>query len=249
MRNYFHWTTSVGAVLLAWQSVYWLQIFHPFLLPSPVSVLQTVIVLFVSGSVLPDLAATMVRVFEGLALAAFFGIPIGIVMGYSTRVYRSLEFLVDFFRSMPATALVPLCIMFFGIGEMPRVVLIAFSCGLIMLVNTTYGVRNANKIRIMVAKSLHAGDIAILRKVLLPESLPFIFSGARIAISLALILEIVTGMIIGGNTGLGVRIVNAQLTFDATTLYALIIIIGLLGYTINKAYVTVERRIVHWSGK
>ena len=118
-----------------------------------------------------------------------------------------------------------------------------------MLVNTTYGVRNANKIRIMVAKSLHAGDIAILRKVLLPESLPFIFSGARIAISLALILEIVTGMIIGGNTGLGVRIVNAQLTFDATTLYALIIIIGLLGYTINKAYVTVERRIVHWSGK
>ena len=244
-------TILIGPVVLImiWLGLWLSELVSPLFVPSPLLVLKSLMTLLISGQIFPDLFATLSRMITGYLLAAILGIPLGVVIGYSKRLYRSTEVVVDFFRSIPATAMFPLFLLFFGVGDTAKVLIVAFSCALIILVNTTYGVKNSNPTRIMVAKTVGANKAQILYKVILPDASPHIFSGLRISLSMALILVIVTEMFIGTTLGLGKRIYDAQLTYRIPEMYSSIILVGTLGYLSNKIFMIFENLTVHWSGK
>jgi NitT/TauT family transport system permease protein len=182
-------------------------------------------------------------------IATLICVPLGLVLGSSVRVYRSLEFVIDFFRSTPASALFPLFLVILGVGESTKVAVAAFGAGLLILFNTAYGVMNARKVRQAAAMVMGASRTRVLVGVTLLESLPQTFIGMRSGISFALVIVIVAEMFIGSTDGLGQRVINAQMIFNMPEMYAAIFTAGVLGYTMNLIFILVERHFVHWGGK
>ena len=141
-------------------------------------------------------------------------IPLGIVLGSSERLYRSLEFVIDFFRSTPASAMFPLFLVLFGVGDETKISVAAFGAVLVILFNVAYGVMNARKTRLLAAKVMGASRLRVLFDVMLLESLPQTFVGLRNGVSLALVIIVVAEMFIGSHDGLGHRVFEAQQLFD-----------------------------------
>jgi ABC-type nitrate/sulfonate/bicarbonate transport system permease component len=222
---------------------------NPVLLPTPIDTLSELFKATFSGTLMQDFIATVMRTFQAFLIAAIIGVPLGVVLGSSESVYRSFEFLIDFFRSTPASALIPVFILFFGIGEFNKVAIAAFSALLIIVFNSAYGVIHATKNRILAAKVMGANRFKIFKDVLFWESLPQTFIGLRTGISLALVIVIVAEMFIGTETGLGKRIIDAQQVLNVKDMYASILITGILGYALNVLFLLIEKRFVHWSGK
>jgi ABC-type nitrate/sulfonate/bicarbonate transport system permease component len=234
-------------------AIWWLaaagQWISPKLLPDPVSTLATLGTSIYDGSILGDFAGTLKRTLGSFAIAALLGVPVGIVLGSDKRIYGSLEFVVDFFRSTPATAMFPLFLLIFGIGEESKIGVAAFSAWLVIVFNVAYGVINARPGRILAARVMGASRLRIFRDVMFFESLPQTCVGLRLGVSYALVVIIVAEMFIGSANGMGRRIIDAQQVFDLRQMYASIIATGCLGYGLNVIFLALERRFVKWSGK
>lgn len=233
--------------------VWWLaaagQWISPKLLPDPVSTLAALGTSIYDGSILGDFFGTLKRTLASFAIAAALGVPVGIVLGSDKRIYSSLEFVVDFFRSTPATAMFPLFLLIFGIGEESKIGIAAFSAWLVIVFNVAYGVINARPGRILAARVMGASRMRIFRDVMFYESLPQTCVGLRLGVSYALVVIIVAEMFIGADNGMGRRIIDAQQVFDLRQMYASIIATGCLGYGLNVIFLALERRFVKWSGK
>jgi sulfonate transport system permease protein len=241
----------IGPIFLCliWLLVSKLGLVDAFFLPSLSDTFSRLLTLVSSGEIYTDLSATVSRVLVSFLVAAVLGIPIGIWLGRFDKVYRSVEFVVDFFRSTPATALFPLFILLFGITDTSKIAVAAFSSFLIIIFNTVHGVMYARKSRVLAARMMGASEWQIFSKVLFWESLPQTFVGLRSAVSLSLIVIVVTEMFIGTSVGLGRRIIDAQITYEIPTMYAVILLTGVIGYLINLIFLTVEKRVIHWVGK
>ena len=205
-------------------------------------------------SEVPELAALAVRAKESLFRVAPHPAvlpvaPLGVLLGSNERAYRSVEFLIDFFRSTPSSALIPLFLLIFGTSNINKVAIAAFGAFLIVVFNSAYGVINARKQRVMAAKVMGASRWQIFRDVLVWESLQPSFVGLRSAVSMALVIVIVAEMFIGADSGLGNRIINAQQVMNVRDMYASILAAGALGYALNILFLLLERKIVHWSGR
>ncbi len=225
------------------------QMVDPFFLPSPIRVGRQLAELLSTGSTYAHLFSTFYRMMAGYFLAVAIGIPLGIVLGYWEKIYESVEFIIDFFRSFPATAMFPLFMLAFGIGDGAKIALVVFGCSLLILVNTTYGVHSCSRTRRMVAETMKASEGYIMAKVVLPEALPQISAGLRLALSLSLIIIVVLEMFIGTKKGLGYLIYNAHMTYQIPDMYAFIVMAGLIGYFINQGYVKLESKVIHWAGR
>lgn len=244
-------TPAVGAVafVFAWWLVAWLKLIDPVLLPSPQDSAKAIWTGFVGGTLGNDLFITVRRTLSAFAIAVAVAVPLGLILGSSTRLYRSVEFLVDFFRSTPASALFPLFLVILGVGEGTKVAVAAFGAGLLILFNTAYGVMNARKTRQAAARVMGASPARVMLGVTLLESLPQTFVGMRSGVSFALVIVIVAEMFIGSTDGLGQRVINAQMIFNMPEMYATIFAAGVLGYGLNLIFIVVERRFIHWGGK
>lgn len=247
----FSLVPAIGPLVLfaVWYVVVAAGMVNPVLLPSPANTLTHLYTIVVSGSLLVDLAATARRTIEAFLIAAAIGVPLGVALGSSRSVYRSVEFLIDFFRSTPSSALIPLFLMIFGITDMNKVAIAAFAAVLVIIFNSAYGVMNARKQRIMAAKVMGASRFQIFRHVMLLESLPQTFVGLRSGVSMALVIVVVAEMFIGSEQGLGHRIIDAQQVLNVKDMYGSILAAGVLGYAFNVLFMLVEGRLVHWSGK
>jgi NitT/TauT family transport system permease protein len=196
-----------------------------------------------------DFIRTVERTLWATLIAAVIAIPLGIVLGSSERVYRSLEFVIDFFRSTPASAMFPLFLVLFGVGDKTKISVAAFGAMLVILFNVAYGVMNARKTRLLAAKVMGASRLRVLFDVMLLESLPQTFVGLRNGVSLALVIIVVAEMFIGSQDGIGHSVFEAQQLFEMPRMYAAIFAAGALGYGLNLLFLLIERRFVHWSGR
>jgi NitT/TauT family transport system permease protein len=237
----------VGLVAI-WSLVTWRQWVDPVLLPSPIATFDS-LWRGMEGTLGFDFLKTVYRTAASTLIAAVIAIPLGIVLGSSERLYRSLEFVVDFFRSTPASALFPLFLVLFGVGDRTKISVAAFGAALVILFNVAYGVMNARKTRLLAAKVMGASRTRVLFDVMLRESLPQTFVGLRNGVSLALVIIVVAEMFIGSTDGLGQRVFEAQQLFDMPGMYAAIFAAGALGYTLNLVFLVIERRFVHWAGR
>jgi sulfonate transport system permease protein len=237
----------VGLVAI-WSLVSWRQWVDPVLLPSPIATFSS-LWQGMSGTLGFDFLKTIYRTAASTSIAAVIAIPLGIVLGSSEKLYRSLEFVIDFFRSTPASALFPLFLVLFGVGDETKIAVAAFGAVLVILFNVAYGVMNARKTRLLAAKVMGASRWRVLFDVMLFESLPQTFVGLRNGVSLALVIIVVAEMFIGSQDGLGHSVFEAQQLFDMPRMYAAIFAAGALGYGLNLLFLLIERRFVHWSGK
>ena len=172
-------------LFIIWDLVVRFKLIPPILLPSPWTTLSTLFVGMAGGSLSGDFAYTLIRTLEAFLIAAVVGVPVGVLLGSNERAYRSVEFVIDFFRSTPSSALIPLFLMIFGVSDINKVAIAAFGALLIVLFNSAYGVINARKQRVMAAKVMGATRWQIFKDVLIWESLQPTFVGLRSAVSMS----------------------------------------------------------------
>ena len=219
------------------------------LLPPPSDTIATLVSGLLGGPLLTDFLVTVARTLQAFLVAAVVGMPLGVLLGSNEKAYRSVEFLIDFFRSTPSSALIPLFLLIFGVSDINKVAIAAFGALLIVVFNSAYGVINARKQRVAAAQVMGASRWQIFKDVLIWESLQPSFVGLRSAVSMALVIVIVAEMFIGSENGLGHRIIDAQQVLNVKSMYAAILAAGALGYVLNILFLVIERRIVHWSGR
>ncbi|MBY0335898.1 MAG: ABC transporter permease [Acetobacteraceae bacterium] len=239
---------AAGFVALWWLAT-WLRVADPVLLPSPAETWRDTARALQDGPLWHDLWKTVWRTVQAFVIASAIGVPLGLALGARERAYRAVEFVVDFFRSTPASALFPLFLILFGVGEGTKVAVAAFGAALVILFNAAYGVINARRTRVLAARVMGAGEARILWDVLLWEALPQILVGMRAGISLALVIVVVAEMFIGSTDGLGQRVIVAQSLFESGLMYGVIFLAGALGYLLNLLFLVAEKRLVHWGGK
>lgn len=245
------WLPLIGPLLLiaTWQLIISAQWVKAVLLPPPAETLAHLLSVFASGSIFGDLWATIFRTVCSFAIAVAIGVPLGVLLGSSEGAYRSVEFLIDFFRSTPSSALIPLFLLIFGITDINKIAIASFGAALIVLFNSAYGVMNAKKTRVMAAQIMGVSRWHVFKDVMLMESLAQTFVGLRSAVSMALVIVIVAEMFIGSESGLGHRIIDAQQVFNVKEMYTSILVTGGLGYLLNLLFLLAEKRLIHWSGK
>jgi sulfonate transport system permease protein len=239
---------GVAGLLAIWSLTTWRQWVDPVLLPSPILTFKAMWA-GMHGALGFDFVKTVYRTAAATVIASVIAIPLGILLGASEKIYRSLEFVIDFFRSTPASAMFPLFLVLFGVGDETKISVAAFGAALVILFNVAYGVMNARKTRLLAAKVMGASRLRVLFDVMLLESLPQTFVGLRNGISLALVVIVVAEMFIGSQDGLGHSVFEAQQLFEMPRMYAAIFAAGVLGYGLNLMFMLIERRFVHWSGK
>jgi ABC-type nitrate/sulfonate/bicarbonate transport system permease component len=240
---------GVVALVMLWYLAVWLRAVDPVLLPPPTDALRALWKGMNGGKLGADFLKTVERTTLATLIAAAMAIPLGILLGASEKLYRSVEFVIDFFRSTPASAMFPLFLVVFGVGDKTKISVAAFGAFLVILFNVAYGVMNARKTRLLAAKVMGASRLRVLTDVTLLESLPQTFVGLRNGVSLALVIVVVAEMFIGSTDGLGQRVFEAQQLFAMPDMYAAIFAAGALGYGLNLMFLLIERRFVHWSGK
>ncbi len=240
---------GVAGLVGVWALAHAMRLVDPLLLPGPGETFAALREGVAGGSLTRDTWVTVRRTLFSFVLATAIGVPLGVVLGASERVYRAIEFVIDFFRSTPASVVFPLFLVLFGSGEKTKIAVAAFGAALVILFNVAYGVMNGRKQRVLAARVMGASRLRVLLDVTVWESLPQTFVGIRSGVSLALVIVIVAEMFIGSTDGLGQRVVNAQMVFEMPAMYAAIFTAGLLGYTLNLLFIVLERRFVHWSGR
>jgi len=246
-RNHF-WLKYLGVIILIflWWIVKITVLKNNSYLPLPFETFRRMFSLIFSGDLLPDILYTLRQFGVGYGLALLIGIPVGLLLGFYLKVYQMFEIVLDFFRSIPVTALFPLFILFFGISDKTITAMVSVACVFVIILNSAYGVIYVNKTHLKVMKVMEANWLQTFREVIVYEALPFLFVGLRVSVSFGLIVEVVSEMFIGSKYGLGQRVYQAHETYLITDVYALTIFIGLLGYFFNKIILLSEKKIIHW---
>src|SRR5260221_447432 len=153
---------GVFGLLIVWYIAVWYQIVDPVLLPSPTETFRAMWTGMTGGRLGFDFIKTVERTTLATLIAAAIAIPVGIFLGASEKLYRSVEFVVDFFRSTPASAMFPLFLVLFGVGDKTKISVAAFGAVLVILFNVAYGVMNARKTRLLAAKVMGASRLRVL---------------------------------------------------------------------------------------
>lgn len=242
-KKLFYQLIGILFLILLW---FWAARSAPLLIPSPIKIAVFLISDFYC--LCSPLLATMESWVAGFLSGAAIGILSGAIIGCSDNLYNALEFPIDFLRSLPAIVILPITAIFLGIGKFSQIFIISFTAALYMLINTTYGIKYAQSQKILLAKIFNMTIFQKFKNIIIPSALPIIFAGLRIALSLSLVVAIASEMIIGGTRGLGKKIMDDMVVYNLTEMYAIIILIGSLGFISNKLFSVLENKIIHWKG-
>ncbi|MEU4695090.1 ABC transporter permease [Actinoplanes sp. NPDC023714] len=192
-----------------------------------------------------DVLPSLLRLFAGYALAAVLGIGIGLAIGLNRRLRYAVEPVLEFFRAIPPPVLVPVIMLFAGIGDTMKVIVIVFGCVWPILLNTVEGVRAVDSVVLETARSYGVTGPARITKVILPSAGPQIAAGLRQALSIAIILMVISEMFAASN-GLGFTIVQFQRSFAIPEMWSGIILLGLLGFALSLVFRLAEKRALRW---
>ncbi len=246
--------TTIIAVLsglLIWQIVSVWHVFPPIALPAPLAVWHALVRLLLNGygghSLFDDIWISSARIAVGFVAAILIGVPIGLLMARNDVIFRMIDPFLQFARPVPPLAYIPLLVVWFGIGELPKVLLILFGTIPVIIIGTMSGVKATPPLRIAVAKTLGATERQIFRHVILPSALPEIFTAMRVGIGVAWTC-LVAAELIAADQGLGWLVQYAGQALQVSIVIVGIIVIGILGYAMELVIRLIERRFVPWRG-
>jgi NitT/TauT family transport system permease protein len=203
--------------------------------PSPAETLVGSWEIAADGTLLKFSAVSLWRVFQGWLIGSAIAVPIGVAIGRSRITRKIMEPLVDYFRFIPAIAYLTLFIMWFGVGERSKVLLIVYNTFFLVVINTASGVLSIEPNRIQAARTLGTSEPRILFFVVLPECVPFIFTGVRLGLGGAF-TSIIAAEMLAAKEGLGYLIFTSRLYFRVDWILAGVIMLGLLGCLTDKLF-------------
>jgi ABC-type nitrate/sulfonate/bicarbonate transport system permease component len=214
-------------------------------IPPASEIFQSLFNLFLSRQISSHLVASLNRFFIGYLLAGVVAVGLGIVLGYFRFVYRLSEMVIEFLRPMPSVAIIPVAILALGIGDSMIIAVTVYACAWPILVNTIDGVRNIDRTLINTGKTFGLSRWKILTRIVVPGASPYIVTGLRISLAIALILVTTAEMVVGGK-GLGFFILDEERSLRNGNMYAGILLIAILGYLLNRLFLLLERKVMGW---
>jgi NitT/TauT family transport system permease protein len=236
----------VGVVLiLAWEGAVRLSLLPSIIIPTPSAILSTLGSSLAGGEMGANFRLTMLRLLAGLLLGGSIGLVVGLLMGWSRRLRGFFDPFVAVIHPLPKLALLPLLMVFFGLGEFPRVLVIAATSFFPMVLNAMAGVRQISPVHFDVARNHGASRWQVLRRVVIPGSLPMVLTGVRLAANLALITAVAVEMI-AARSGLGAQLWLSWQVMRVDLLFATLFVIGAIGVVLNQGMRRVARRAAPW---
>ncbi len=217
----------------------------PLLFPAPSSIVSTTVSSLIGGPLLFDLAATLARVIVGIGIGSAAGVVLGLAMGWWRPVRNALDPFVAGAYAVPKIAVLPLFLIFFGVGELPKLIIATLAAFFPVLISTMDGVRQIHPVYFQVAENYGADVLRRMTRVLLPGSLPAVLTGVRLGVNATLLLTVATEMVAGRN-GLGGRIWSSWETMRTEQLYACLLVIVLLGVGSNIGLQVLARVLIPW---
>ncbi len=249
------WTISLVSVavgLALWQALSGFGILPPALLPSIPQVLRAGMAVATEGfqgvTLLEDVEVSLLRVGAGFLMAVVIGVPLGLWIGTSRFVESALDPYIQFLRPLPPLGYYTLLIVWFGIGDASKVILL-FLTGLpVIVVSSAAGVRSVDRDLLLATSSLGLSGFQLFRFVVFPACLPAIFTGMRLALG-ATFGSLVAAELIAAESGLGWLILTASNYVRTSIVFSGIIVIGIIALILDHGVVLIERKLVPWAGK
>ena len=239
---------SIALLLLVWEllpRVVSMQEGTKLFFAPPSEIVGTLWKMFASGTIWAPLAVSASAFAIGLALAIVVALPLGVLLGRSTTLNAMLDPFITAFNATPRLVFLPLLLLWLGLGLWSKVVIVFIGALFPILINTYEGVRNADRLLINVVRSFGAGEWAIARLVVLPNSLPYIVVGLRLAIGRA-VLGVVVAEFFGSDAGLGVVMVRAASRFQVDVVFAGLIVFAGLSLIMTGLVKLLEDRLSRW---
>lgn len=214
--------------------------------PSVSTVVSTLFELLKSGDLQIHIAASMLRALEGFVLSVVVGVPLGFLLGGWFKSFEEiLDPLLQVFAQINPFTLLPIFILFFGIGEVAKVAIIFWVAVWPVLFSTINGVKNIDPLLIKGARAMATPKFQLFYKVVLPGAAPLIFSGIRSSVSTAFLMLIAAEMI-GASKGLGWLILNAQNNYNINKLFAAAVTIAVIGIVLSNLLIFIEHKVITW---
>ncbi|MFH7766006.1 ABC transporter permease [Acinetobacter sp. BSP-28] len=245
LNTIFKRSIAIILFLLLWETLPRTGVVSPAFLPPLSTVLETAWQLYQSGQLGTHFFASIQRSIIGFALALAIAIPLGLVIGWYKLVAETLNPLLELFRNTTALALMPLFILFLGIGEASKISLLVYACTWPILLNTITGVQTVDPLLIKSARTMGLKPYQLFRKVILPASVPTIFVGIRLAGAIS-ILALVAVEMFGAKAGLGYLIMYSQFSFEIPQMFVGILVITLVGLSFNYILIGLEKYFTAW---
>ena len=230
-------------ILIIWYLICdFFQLVPAYAFPGPIDVANSFVKLSVSGKLFIDIFETLYKVLFGMLLASTVGIILGIILGWSKRLETLCKLIISILRPIPPIAWIPFSIIWFGIGVGPAIFIIFMGCVFPILISTIDGVHRTDPVLIEAAQSFGASDSQMLTEVVIPSSLPYIVSGLKLAIGIALMCTI-SGEMIGSSSGIGYMILTSTNLFDTGSTVVGMIVIGVIGIIFDYIFTKIQERI------
>jgi NitT/TauT family transport system permease protein len=226
-------------------AIWWILALNGFQFPTPPEVVQKASELWAAGILQADILASLGRVLSGFLLGSLCAIPVGFLMGWYTTARGLFEPWIQFFRTIPPLALLPLVLVLMGIGEVPKIFVIFLAAFLACVISTYQGVVSVDRTLINAARVLGAKDGTIFAQVVVPASTPFILVGMRVGLGSAW-ATVVAAELLAAQAGLGARMQQAQLYYDLATIFVGILMIGILGLIMDRLLLLAESKLTGW---
>ncbi|MHC8945618.1 ABC transporter permease [Advenella incenata] len=236
------WLTAVGMFLI-WEFACRIWAVPEIILPAPSAIFQAMLDFW--PSLAEGAAQTLFTTVIGFLLALLFGLLLGVTVGASPAIYRAINPIMIGFNSIPKVAVVPVLVMWFGIGTIPAVLCAFLTAFFPIAVNVATGIATLEPELADVLRSLGARRSVILRKVAIPRSLPYLFASLKISITLAFVGSVVSEMV-ASNAGIGYLLLNASSSFRVSLVFASLTVVAILGICMYGLADFVERRSTGW---
>lgn len=235
----------LAAVIPIWELVSRAELVNPLFFPPMSKILKSFFLLLLSGDLPYQIFLSLKRAAAGYLLAALVFIPLGIAMGLFHWVYRMLELVIEMARPIPPPVMVPVAMLFFGLGDEMKIFVIFFSCAWPILLNTYDGVRNIDRVLIYTARTFGLSRRRTIAKVIVPAALPQIMTGLRVSLGIMLILVVISEMV-GSTDGIGYFILDSQRRFKVDQMYAGMLSLAIVGYALNWLFLLSYNSILAW---
>ena len=219
-----------------------------FYFPALSSILQKTQEVWFFNGIVENLLPSLVRILAGFGLGLLVGVVAGTMLGLLPRIEGAIRPLLEFLRSTPGVALLPIAVIFLGIGDGMKIFMIALASMWPILLNTIDGVRSVEPVLLEVARSYRLTLADRIRFIYIPNAAPQIFAGARVSLAIAAVVMVVTEMI-GSPGGIGYFILDSQRTFKILDMWSGIVMLGVLGFLLNLGFRLVEAHVLAWHHK
>lgn len=243
---------TIVVILAVWTLVTNLGLVGPRQLPTPQSLIEEFVNIVANGyqgkSLWEHIGASLGRTLSGFVIGSTIGIIVGLAAGSSAAISAALSPIMSFLRPIPPIAFIPMVVLYFGLGETGKIVLIAVTSFNYAVVNAQAGAAGVPLAYRRAAATLGLTKVQEFFRVILPSALPNIFAGLKVALALSWAV-VVAAELVGAQVGLGYMINNAALLFQIPVVFIGIILIGLIGLGLNLLINLAERRLVHWRGR